>query len=113
MATLDFNSVVKPTLDLIMKDPAQTKISITFPPEKLIRQLAASSIDLKRAIENGDTAGIDEIWDLTARIISCNRQLLTVAADDLRFKFGMELEDVVIFFSAFTDFIAEVKDAKN
>ena len=60
-----------------------------------------------------DETGIPVIYDLAARLISCNTQGLAVSADDLRDKYKLNLEALVVFYNVYLDFINEAASAKN
>lgn len=113
MRELNFNSVQRPTLMLTMKDEAQTKIPVSMPTEQLIEQLQAVGPDLTAAVQNNDEALLLQIYDLAAKLISCNRVMVKVTSDELRFKYHLNLEDLVLFFGAYVDFIDEIQNAKN
>ena len=110
---LDFNSIQRPTLDLTMKDEARTKIHVSAPKEALIEKLQTVSGELEEVFKSGDGRSIKAVFDLASDLISCNRDYTTVTAEDLRDKYGMDLEDMIIFFSAYLDFINEIQNAKN
>lgn len=113
MKELDFNSAIRPTLELTMMDEARTHISVKIPSEKQIRRLASTMAQLRDIVTAQDLGGITTVYDMAAELISGNRQLLTVTGEDLAEKYHMELEDIVLFFSAYSDFIADIKNAKN
>lgn len=107
---LDLNSVQRPTLELTMLDDARTVFRVSIPKESMIQEL--KQLDLA-SLEAGDRDSIDLIYDLAARLISCNRDFIKVTAKELRGKYRMDLESAIIFFSAYMDFISEITNAKN
>ena len=111
--TLDFNKVVKPTLRLIMPNEEKTVIEVSSPTERLVEELQEIAPQLSHAVESGSGAQTRDIYDLAARLISCNRSCLSVSAEDLRDKYCMNLESLIIFFNAYLDFINEITNAKN
>lgn len=110
---LDFNSVQRPTLVLTMKDAEKTKIRVSTPTENLVEKLQTVSKELSEVLTNGDGASIRATFDLAAQLISCNRDGIRVTAEQLRDEFNLDLEDLVIFFSAYIDFVEEINRAKN
>lgn len=110
---LDFNSVQRPTLVLTMKDAAKTKIRVSTPTEDIVEKLQTVSHELNEVLANGDGASIRATFDLAAQLISCNRDGIRVTAEQLRDEFNLDLEDLVIFFSAYIDFVEEISRAKN
>lgn len=111
--SLDFNSVQRPTLELTMKDDARTVIRVSMPKEALIERLSAGLSELREIVAQQDGESIRALFELAADLISCNRNFVTVTAEDLRDKYHMDFEDLTIFFSAYLDFVNEIQNAKN
>lgn len=111
--TLDFNKVNRPVLPLIMQDDDQTVINVSVPKEYLIEELQETIPTLQKATEAGSKESIDYCYDLAARLINCNRSFVTVTAKELKGKYKMDLELLILFFSAYLDFVHEITSAKN
>ena len=111
--TLDFNTLQRPTLLLTMLDDDKTQIKVSTPTEALVTELAEAAPALESLAETGGKDAIEAIYDLAARLISCNRDHLTVTADDLRTKYRLDLESLIVFFDVYVDFINEITNAKN
>ena len=111
--TLDFNSIERPVLELTMKDHDRTKISLVTPTEALIEKLQANRDAITEATKQGKAESIRTVFTLMAEFINCNLEGMRVTEEELRDKYRMRLEDAVIFFSAYMDFIKEIKSAKN
>lgn len=111
--TLDFNSVQRPTMTLIMKDVAQTKIRVGAPTEALIERLQALMGELEEVLEKGDSKSIRLMYDLAAELINCNRDFIRVTGADLRDLYNLYMEDLILFFNGYLDFINEITHAKN
>lgn len=110
---LDFNSLNKPTLDLTMKDDQKTLIRVGMPREELIERLEAAQSELVTIFSKSNPALISELFKLAADLIDCNYSGVRVTAEDLRDKYRLQLDDLVIFFTAYIDFIRELEQAKN
>lgn len=110
---LDFNTVERPVLELVMQDDDRTHIQVGTPTESLVEELAALAPKLERVLQSKDADSIAAIYDLAARLINCNRNFVKVTAEELRERFNMNLESLVIFFGAYVDFINEITQAKN
>ena len=110
---LDFNVLVPPVLPLVMCDEAKTKIDVVAPTEGLVEELEKVAPAMNEALTAGEREGIPVIYDLAARLISCNQQGLQVTAEDLRGKYRLNLEALIVFYNAYMDFIGEVTHAKN
>ena len=111
--TLDFNALKKPTLPIIMQDEQRTKIMVSTPNQGLVEQLEAAGPEFAGMFDGGDVEGIKAAYDLAARLMSCNLSGLLVTAEDLRDKYKLNLYDLMLFFGAYNDFLAEIESAKN
>lgn len=110
---LDLNTVERPTLELTMQDKDRTTILVSTPSEALVRELEEVAAEMSTLFNRGDQESVDAIYDLAARLISCNRQGLQVTAEELRTKYRMGLESALLFYSAYLDFINELTNEKN
>lgn len=113
MKTLDFNSFVKPILQLTMKDDKQTIVNVSTPTKGLVTELQANFHALQAVLTEENEQTKDALYDLAARLISCNQDGLTVTADGLRRYYKLTLADLVLFYTAYVDFLDEIKSAKN
>ena len=117
--TLDFNKVNRPVLQLIMQDEGRTVIKVSCPTKELVAELNATLPSLNRILTEDDANVVPDrdtladVYDLAARLISCNRSFITVTAEELSGKYRMDLESLLIFFGAYTDYITEITNAKN
>lgn len=111
--TLDFNLVSPPTLALVMRDDARTEITVSTPSEMLVEELQEIAPELKKILDAGDTASVKAVYDLAAKLISCNRNGLQVTAEDLSGKYRLNLEAMIVFYNVYLDFINEMINAKN
>lgn len=111
--TLDFNSIEPRVLELIMRDDNRTRINVSTPTEALVEELQMLAPKLNALIADKDKANIADIYDLAARLINCNRSDIRVTAEELRDKYRMNLEALLIFFGAYMDFINEITHEKN
>lgn len=118
MKMLDFNALNRPVLPVCMCDEAKTVITVTTPSEILIEELEATLPELQRIVGGKNAEAVACCYDLAARLISCNREGLTVTADDLRTKYWpaekvVNMMYLVAFYNAYLDYIAEINNAKN
>lgn len=111
--TINFNSINRPYLRLIMQDDAQTTIDVTTPTEAMVEELTATAPELEDVLKTMDANSIRAVYDLAARLISCNLMGLPVTVDDLRGKYRMNLDSLIVFFNAYVEFIEELTKAKN
>ena len=111
--TLDFNVIVPPTLPLVMCDYERTRIDVLAPTEGLVEELEAVAPAMMGSLKADEEASVPAIYSLAARLISCNKQGLSVTAEELRDKYKLNLEALIVFYNTYMDFLNEVADAKN
>ena len=109
---LDLRNVERPTLELVLNDEAGTTLHLTMPTEGMVQELQDMGKRLSEA-QKGDMEGVALAYELTARLMSCNRDGIAVTVDDLRGKYRFDLETLFIFYGAYFEFINEIKNAKN
>lgn len=107
---LDFNAITGSMLDLTMADEAHTVLHLDYPTEELVRELMG--LDLE-SMKKGDQAGVSMVYDLAARLINHNLDYVTVTAEELRGKYGLNLRNVIVFYSAYLDAINQLANEKN
>ena len=110
---LDFNSLQRPTFEVTMKDDARTKLRLVCPKESLVERLESGLKELREILEKKDGSSIRACFQLAADLFSENDNGVEITAEMLRDRYRIALEDLVVFFSAYTDFINEIKNAKN
>lgn len=111
---LDFNSLQRPTLELTMCDDARTKFRLVCPYEAMIEKLEAIAPELIEVMDKSDASSIRAAYDFAAQLISYNDMNIKVTAEDVRDKYRLGLDAMIVFFSTYLDFIdEEIKNAKN
>ena len=113
MAVLDLNAVQLETLDLTLQDEARTTLHVKTPTEALVAELEAFTPEMLTVLRTGNKEGVQSIYDLAARLISCNREGITITGEELLGKYRMTLESAVVFFSAYMDYITGITNQKN
>lgn len=109
---LNLNTVQRPTLDLTMMDDEQTVLRIKVPTLDQFKEVQAMSDSLD-GVEDGDKESIDALYEVLSRLLSCNRDYVKVTAEELRGKYKMDLEDAILVFRAYVNFIKSISSAKN
>lgn len=97
-----------------MMDKDQTVFHLTIPNVAVVQELKTIGTELQGAIDN-DSLSLETCYDLAAKLFSCNRLHIIVTADELKDKdkYDMELEDLILFFNAYTEFISKLIKEKN
>lgn len=110
---LNFRSFSQPTLPLTMNDPEGTAITVIAPSVELVERLEANEAEILAAFEGRDSEAVEALWRFAADLISCNREGITVTAADLKGRYAISYDMLLAFYTAFGEFIDEIKAAKN
>lgn len=113
MSTVNFNRYRPPILEVPLFDKDETVLQVTPPTVDLQEELRATSGDFYALLEGGDGETRAAIWDLAARLMSCNRNWRKITPEDLRKKYKLVEEDLVIFLQDYVDFVSGIENAKN
>ena len=110
---LDLNSLQIPTLELTFTDDKHTTLHVTAPTEALISELESWVKGGLEPLSKGDQASIGLAYDLTARLLSCNREGITITAEELRATYRVDLWTLIPVVNGYMEFISEIKNEKN
>ena len=104
---LDFTKTRKPTLPIKLSDDLM--VHVYTPSKALLEEM----IDAQDQIGNmaNDMESVDQFYDLVARLMSNNktgRKLTGEEISDL-----LNVDDLIVFFYAYTEFISEQTNSKN
>jgi hypothetical protein len=113
MNTLNFNKYRPPILPIEMMDEDHTVIHVTPPTVDLQEELRASTADLYALLNGDDESKREGLFDLAARLMSCNRNMRKVTPEQLRTTYRLDEEDMVVFYEAYADFLKGIENAKN
>lgn len=110
---LDFNRYRPPILPVQLLDEARTVLHITPPTVDLQEELRTRLPELTALLDGGNEEKRAGLWDLASRLMSSNRNMLSLDANQLRTKYGLDEEDLVVFYDGYVDFLKEIENAKN
>lgn len=110
---LDLNALEQPVLELRLKDVNRTIFRLTTPTAKLVDRFIAAKSEIAEVAGTRDGAKIKALYELTAELISCNADYITVTATELRDTYRLTFGDIVVIFAAYLDFIQDFNNAKN
>ncbi len=110
---LDLNALEQPILEVKLRDDNRTIFRLTTPTTKLVDKFVAAKDEMSEIAKSRDVEKIKKLFELTAELISCNAEYITVTAEDLRDKYRLTFGDIVVIFAAYLDFIKEFNNAKN
>ena len=113
MNTLNFNRYRPPILPVEMLDDERTVINLVPPTVDLQEELRACATDLYALLNGENEEQRLALWDLAARLMSCNRNMRKITPEQLRTTFRLDEEDLVVFYDAYVAFVTGIETAKN
>lgn len=113
MSTFSFNRHRPPIWAVEMPDEDNTVLHIIPPTVDLQEEMRASASNLYSLLDGGSDEQRVALYDLAARLMSCNRNLLKITAEDLHKVYHLDVEDLVEFFHGYVDFVKGIENAKN
>lgn len=113
MSTVNFDRHRPPFLEVPLYDKEETVLHVTPPTVDLQEELRARAVDMRALLSGGDEEKREALWDLAARLMSCNRNMRKITPQDLRKKYKLVEDDLVVFFEDYAGFITGIENAKN
>lgn len=113
MSTVNFNRHRPPILEVPLFDKDETVLHVTLPTVELQEELRANAGDFYALLEGGNDEQREAVWDLAARLMSCNRNWRKITPEDLRKKYKLVEDDLVVFLKGYVDFVTGIEHAKN
>lgn len=110
---LDLNALEQPVLEVKLRDEQRTIFRLTTPTTKLVDRFISAKSEMSEIAQSRDIEKIKKLFELTAELMSCNAEYITVTAEELRDKYRLTFGDIVVIFAAYLDFIKEFNNAKN
>lgn len=111
---IDFSTGRKPTLPIILHDATgDRRVRVTTPTLDLMEEIRSNLPALQELLEGASDESKEAVFDLAARLISCNRDGLVVTGPELLDKYDLDEDDLTVFFSGYLDFIEGLARAKN
>lgn len=111
--TLVFNRHRPPILPVEMMDDQNTVINVIPPTVDLQEELRARQAELHVLLDGDNDEQREALFDLAARLLSCNRNMRKITPEQLRKTYHLDEEDLVVFFRAYAEFLVELENAKN
>ena len=110
---LDLNALDQPILEIKLRDDKHTAFKLTTPTTKLVEKFTSAKEELSSIAQSRNEDKIKKLYELTAELISCNLDYVTVTAEELKDVYNLTFGDVVTIFAAYLEFLNEFKIAKN
>lgn len=109
---LNFNNVKKKYLTVTLADENNTTLMIGTPTKAVMDDLILLKSSLEAIEEDAsDSEATDDLFAACAKVMSRNKGGVKISKEYLETIF--DFEDIMIFFSAYMDFITEVTGEKN
>ena len=110
---LDLNALDQPILEVALRDEKRTVFRLTTPTVALVEKFDAAKGEISEIAKSQNVDKIKKLYELTAELMSCNADYITVTAEELRDKYRVKFGDLIVIFGAYLDFIREINSAKN
>ena len=107
--TLDFNKVKKNYFTVTLNDENRTRLMLLTPTKRLLTEMLSKFPDNIEGVPSDDD--LNTLYDLTARLMNRNKTGIRVTDEQLAEL--LDIEDLITFFNAYTDFIKQLANAKN
>lgn len=109
---LNFNNIKKRYLTVTLADEKKTTLMIGTPTKAVMNELILLQSNFE-SLEDGDAneETIDDLYITCAKVMSRNKGGIVVTKEYLEEVF--DIEDIMIFFSAYMDFVGEIAEEKN
>lgn len=109
--TLNFNTVRKQYLTLTFNDENKTTVMVGTPTKAIMTELLAVSKSLESDGDEISQDTLDELFYISARVISRNKGGVNITKEFLEELF--DIEDLLLFFNTYMSFITELANTKN
>lgn len=108
--TLDFTKQKKEYLTVKLNDPKKTVLMIGTPTKAILSEFVAINERINED-EGANAEAINDLYDVCAKVMSFNKGGIHITSDYLEDFF--DLEDIMTFFTGYTEFISSVTNVKN
>lgn len=107
--SLDFNKVKKNYFTIVLNDEKKTRLQVMTPTKGLLMELTTMLPETSGGMPSEED--LSALYDFAARLMSRNKTGKVVTGEQLAEI--LDFEDLILFFTAFTDFITELTNEKN
>ncbi len=107
--SFDFNKIKPKHMTVTLSDEEKTTLLVKTPDKKLRDEL----VSLYDNIEDADDDETeDALYDLTAKVMSRNKQGVVITAEKLR-ELYEDVDQIMAFLDAYAEFVSELTNSKN
>lgn len=107
--TLDFTKVKKEYLTVKLNDEKNTVLLIGTPTKAILSEFIAINDNIGE--DGADSEAINDLYRVCAKVMSFNKCAIKITPEYLSEFF--DIEDIMIFFNAYAEFMASITNAKN
>lgn len=111
MKTFDFRAIDAPKMAITLR--TGLKLTLEVPTVSLVERVREASKCLSRAITEHNLGEIKTYYEITAELMSCNAEDITITAEDLETRQHLGIEHLVAFFTEYLEFIEQASNVKN
>ena len=106
---LNFNEVKRPTLDIVLNDKEQTELTLITPAKYQVDEF----INMFECITKKNTKDItmDDLYLLASNVLSSNKEGKVIDVEKVKSIFM--LDDIIILFKTYNEFILGIYNLKN
>lgn len=108
---LDFNKIKKQYMTLILPDEKNTLLLIGTPTKNIMAELEIIQSSLFSVEKDNDSAVIDDLYTACAKLMSMNKAGIKITKTKLEKL--LDVEDLVIFFTEYIEFVTAIANQKN
>lgn len=109
--TLNFNTMKKQYLTVTLPDEKKTTIMVSTPTKSTMTELIELGDRLSELDQVDNLEIIDSLYDFCARLLSVNKARIEINKEYLEDIF--DIEDIVVLFKTYTEFVNGVYKTKN
>ena len=108
---LDFNKIKKKFLTVTLADENNTTIMIGTPTKAMMDEMVSLKSSLETVTDDTSAEALSEMYDICAKVMSRNKAGKKIEKEYLEKVF--DFEDIIIFFTAYMDFVNALSVEKN
>ena len=109
MKPLNFNTLKKKTMTVILPDENKTTLLLKGPTKELVDEF--TSIQNFMDEDSANVEAISELYAICAKILSRNKNGIEITQAEVSSMF--DFEDILLLLKSYTEFIREITNSKN
>ena len=110
--TLDFTTRKKTYLTVKLDDKKKTVLLIGTPNKEVLTEFLGIQ-ERFDAEDEADKETINDLYNVCARVMSFNKGGINITPDYLSKECKFDIEDIMVFFRGYSEFLESVTNVKN